>query len=392
MKPTNGSDSKSPIFVNVETGMKEWFLIRPNEQLQVVGAVLTLLFLTAHDAGWSPRDFFEVRGEATHITLRNFTFSNSEAHELSAALRPKIPSSANEHSKEFAMVQSAIQFFGRGGFKLERASPSAQQHTPQQKGFAGLSLLASESSFDEDNLDDSQNRITPSALLPQSPLKTLSPTRDATKTNTESPFGVNSNFSSLPSTLTPELRAAQTAAKQEKNEVTINQIKCSVDANGISYGETHFPVHEIEGIRWGAYSRPGHESSVKYMFVITSSDKEQLVIEWNALRDDETQSSAFKKIVFWINKFVSSTLIKAFKLKLHQGGTVAIGPLKCNKDGVVLNVIGLLGHKDILCPWSRLKTDIYNGSITLTDGSSSKFHAVLDLSEIDNAFMLHNLS
>ena len=201
----------------------------------------------------------------------------------------------------------------------------------------------------------------------------------------------NSAFFLKKSNLSPRHKEELIATRVERNEVEINGTLLCLDPTELRYGDLCFPLAEVIGVRWGKSRADGTGDVLRYAVHISRAGGEVLNIAWDAPALDDEQSVRFKRVVFGLNKFLAPVLIKLFKSRISENKVVSIGAARCTREGVTLTIKGMFGPKDVTCPWVRIKSEISDGTITIADRLNSKFTLTLNSSEIDNAFMLHNM-
>lgn len=68
---------------------------------------------------------------------------------------------------------------------------------------------------------------------------------------------------------------------------------------------------------------------------------------------------------------------------------LALSSPEISQDGVTFTIDGWFSNKQEICPWRRLRSEIDNGEVVITDISNSKCKISLPLATVDNAIALH---
>src|SRR5262249_22665937 len=112
----------------------------------------------------------------------------------------------------------------------------------------------------------------------------------------------------------------------------------------------------------------------------------EIRIGWNSAQSDEKQREFFGKLADAAINYLLPTILNTLRQQLDQNKCVQMGSLLLAKDGVMFTTQGWFTSSTILCPWSRVKTEIKNGELVVSDPENSKAIARLALHEVDNAF------
>lgn len=260
--------------------------------------------------------------------------------------------------------------------------------------FSNVPIIAEKSKIDAEALVSIKNRATKgmdSGAQNEQRVQPKAPQASSTNDNKKNDDKArpSSSYFDRWKELTPEQKAAS-AAKQPpiRYQTAIGRVQLFFDDKKIKYGELILPISGITGLRWGHVGSSRSIDSSKFVIFFSNSGIGDIVIEWES--KDDVDGDKFKMITYWLTKLVAPKLIEEMQIQFYRGETISIGKLKCRKDGVIFVITGFFGAKDHVCPWNRIGTEINDGVIHIFDTTNQKARFALSLSEVENAFVLHN--
>jgi tetratricopeptide (TPR) repeat protein len=180
-----------------------------------------------------------------------------------------------------------------------------------------------------------------------------------------------------------------------KDEVflTVAGAPHNITSSGVKFGNIEINNQSIESIRWGVLI--SQERGLKkhiFSMAINGSGSKNAKVEWYAIDNIEEQEKLFNKLVDAVFSYITPTVMDKVRHAIYSGETLSIGSVKISKDGAIFTLDGWFGSKLHLCPWSRVRADLSNGDLVLSDPSNSKAKASMPLRETDNAFVLYMMA
>ena len=168
---------------------------------------------------------------------------------------------------------------------------------------------------------------------------------------------------------------------------------CNITRKGVRFGQTFISVDDARTLRWGSITtRSGVTTSIAFKLVVGDLRGTVIKIEWTTTQNHDAQLKYFKDLTNAVVTYLLPPVFAVIRKDLDSEKRVPIGGVELTKEGVALVVPGWFTSKTIVCPWSRVKSEIVNGHVIISDTSNPKATANLPLAEIDNAVALHLLA
>lgn len=179
--------------------------------------------------------------------------------------------------------------------------------------------------------------------------------------------------------------------KQYESHLTFGDVKASVTAEGVKYGDKFIKESLIESIRWGVTIT--REAVVKndYLLVVKGSNQE-IRIAWRGTGSPDNSKQHFDKLVEAIITYSLPGLIDRVNSRLKRGLSLQIGPCTVSAQGISFESKGWFSAKTHQIPWQSLKATLTNGNLVLSNLMSPALKTELPFSETDNAFVLYHLA
>ena len=175
--------------------------------------------------------------------------------------------------------------------------------------------------------------------------------------------------------------------------LTIKDTPYEITRAGIRFGDLRISIENIEAIRWGVLIT--HEHGLKkhsFKIVVTGYKTKPAIMEWFSTNNIEEQEKLFNKLVDAAFSYIIPNIIEKIKDELDQGRLLRIGEAPLSKEGVTFTIDGWFGSKTETCPWDRLRADLSNGDLILTDPANRKARITMSLRDTDNSFILYMLA
>jgi tetratricopeptide (TPR) repeat protein len=195
-------------------------------------------------------------------------------------------------------------------------------------------------------------------------------------------------------TLNERIREQHERIREERKHeasLTFSGANYSITREGVSFGHKSILVKDLETIRWGiSVSRSGVATTYDFSMFI-SSRAGVASISWSMSNDLEKQEELFKKLVDAAFAYLIPPIFEKVQSALDRGETQYIGRAPVSKAGITFTIEGWFRAKQELCPWHRLRAEISNGELHISDLGNHKAKLSMSLRETNNAFILYLL-
>lgn len=178
--------------------------------------------------------------------------------------------------------------------------------------------------------------------------------------------------------------------RKDESSLTLSGQDYSIKREGVKFGNVSIPTSEIETIRWGiSITRSNGVATYAFAMAIGGRGSTLGKLAWSSSSNIETQQGLFNKFVDAAFSYVLPTVMEKLTLELNRGSRLQIGPATISKSGITFTIKGWFSHKQELCPWQKLRAELSNGELVISDSSNSKATISMPLKETDNAFVLY---
>jgi tetratricopeptide (TPR) repeat protein len=162
---------------------------------------------------------------------------------------------------------------------------------------------------------------------------------------------------------------------------------------GVKFANIEIDNDDIESIRWGVLiSHERGSTKHNYSMTINGSGSKHAKVEWYATENIEEQEKLFNKLVDAVFAYIIPTVMEKVRHAIDGGEIISIGGVQISKDGVIFSVNGWIWSKSHMCPWSRVRADLSNGELVLSDPGNSKAKTSMPLRDTNNAFVLYMMT
>lgn len=113
------------IFINEETYNEEYILANDRTSINVNGAILSVLFITAKQSGWSGgASLFDANGQILNLPSNNtIHISDDEATRLGMTLKKTMINNSDLNPPKESLATDIFNFFTEGGFNIRVKYP-----------------------------------------------------------------------------------------------------------------------------------------------------------------------------------------------------------------------------------------------------------------------------
>lgn len=181
---------------------------------------------------------------------------------------------------------------------------------------------------------------------------------------------------------------------ESKNEasLTYQGASYSITRKGVAFANQKLSVADVRTLRWGiTVSQNGTVTTHAYSIAVGGTGANVLSLNWSAYKDLEAQRALFTKFIDAAFSYLMPRVIEMIKSDLVSNQTIRIGSAPVSKAGITFTIDGWFSNRQEVCPWHRLRSEIDNGDVVITDSANSKAKIALTLAAVDNAIALHLL-
>jgi hypothetical protein len=176
-------------------------------------------------------------------------------------------------------------------------------------------------------------------------------------------------------------------------EVDIGGRNLALSAEAISFGHSVLQIEEIEGltvIRTDVRVNGAWVSGTRFI-AIRGTNKTLQIDCSQAFPDRDKLDRIFGDAFELIWSGVGARLMERMLIKLNNGGTVTIGGVRINRDGVWVEGSWRFlwwKAKPKLIPWADLKIFSNEGTLVLESVSDLRFRSEMNYNHTENAMVL----
>lgn len=179
--------------------------------------------------------------------------------------------------------------------------------------------------------------------------------------------------------------------KAKEAHLNFGNKSLAITKAGAAYDGKKISPSDIAAARWGLVITNNSPRTARFSIAFKDNFDNDINVSWSSTQIDE-QKKHWGSLVDATMHYLLDALIINFKKRLDEGKQTFVGPLSVTSSGVVFEIDGWFSKKKVFCPWSRLSTDIENGSLIVKDPTERKASVDLSLESVDNAFVLHFLA
>ena len=179
-------------------------------------------------------------------------------------------------------------------------------------------------------------------------------------------------------------------AKKDEASITLRGESFSITREYVSFGKGKLKVGDVKTIRWGTVrSRTGTVETLTMTMII--GDWSTNLPEFNTTvhSNFEETKKLFGTLVDALFAYVMPHVMSAVRKQISDNQTTRYGAVVADSYGIKFTIPGWFGEKQEHCPWRRLRSEIDNGEVVITDSANPKAKVSLPLPNVDNAFILH---
>jgi tetratricopeptide (TPR) repeat protein len=181
-------------------------------------------------------------------------------------------------------------------------------------------------------------------------------------------------------------------AQERKHEakLTLGTEKLQITKDGVRQGSTFIPADRLTSIRWGTLiTGTQYSQTHQYLLVCRDSSGSETTFSWKSSSNLEQQQEHFSLLVNAAINYVIPSIVEKMLSRINSGQGAKIGPCTLSKGGLSFEKAGWFNSKTVGIPWARVKTDMVNGMLVVSDKSSPKMRTEMSIRDTENAVLLH---
>jgi len=190
----------------------------------------------------------------------------------------------------------------------------------------------------------------------------------------------------------------QMVAEERKHETRLSfgaTRPFEITKEGIRDGNTFFPAHSIQGLRWGI-SITGYTGAERYeyLFAVKNDAGESIATSWSTDKSSEVaQTAFFTSMINAALSYLADAAIEKMQKRMQSGQSILIGPgplgpCTLTRQGISFKTQGLIFRKDRFLPWADVSTEVRNGQIIVSSIFQSGIETALSMRDTNNAVLL----
>ena len=180
-----------------------------------------------------------------------------------------------------------------------------------------------------------------------------------------------------------------------KNEVRLTSggNKWEIVKDGVYQGERYFPANTIVSARWGAIiTRDGSVETYDYLIAVKNNKGDEIKFAWKSAAEIEKNQGYFNNFLDAAISYLLPSIIDRLDNQLKSGNIIQIGPCSISEKGVQFETKGWIFSETQFVPWNRVRLDVDNGELIVSDAAATKVRTQMSLRLIDNAPVLQFLA
>jgi tetratricopeptide repeat protein len=190
----------------------------------------------------------------------------------------------------------------------------------------------------------------------------------------------------------------QMIAEERKHETRLSfgaGRSFAITKEGIRDGNTFFPAHTIQGLRWGI-SVTGYtgRERYEYLFAVKDDTGESIAVVWSTDQSSEAEQTAFfTSMINAALNYLAAAALEKMQKRMESGQSIVIGPgplgpCTLTPQGIAFKTQGLIFKKERFLPWADVSTEVRNGQIIVSSIVQSGIETTLSMRDINNAVLL----
>jgi len=182
--------------------------------------------------------------------------------------------------------------------------------------------------------------------------------------------------------------------RQYEVKLTSGKRAWNITKEGATCDPVFIPINDVASVRWGAIITRQQSGPTKYDYelTVTSSASCEASYTWSATVDIEKNQKHFENLIDAAIAYILPVVVGKVEAALAAGRSFGIGPCLATSAGIEFETPGWFLSKRHSLPWERVKVDIANGELIVSDRDVPKTKISMPLKTTNNAPVLEILA
>ena len=115
-------------------------------------------------------------------------------------------------------------------------------------------------------------------------------------------------------------------------------------------------------------------------------------VSWTTPRNLTEQEKLWKNLLDATFAYIVDVVVADFRKSIDGGEILRVGSVPVHRTGVTLTAKGWFSDKEVVVPWTSLRSTLSNGAVELQDANNPKATASLPMEATYNAGVLHMIA
>jgi tetratricopeptide (TPR) repeat protein len=180
--------------------------------------------------------------------------------------------------------------------------------------------------------------------------------------------------------------------KADEARMTFDGKPLTVTKAGVTWGDRKLAPKDITGLRWGLVQTSNQPPTVRHTVAFQARRGADIEVSWTTSRNLAEQEKLWKSLLDATFAYIVDAVVADFLKSIERGETLRVGSVPVHRTGVTLTAKGWFSDKEVVVPWSNLRSTLSNGTVVLQDANNPKATANLAMEATYNAGLLHMIA
>lgn len=175
--------------------------------------------------------------------------------------------------------------------------------------------------------------------------------------------------------------------RQYEAKLTSGKHVWHITKEGATCGPVFIPVNDVASVRWGTIVTRQQYGSTKYDYelTITGAAGREASYTWSATADIEKNQKHFENLIDAAISYMLPMVVGRIEASLAAGHPFGIGPCLVTSAGIQFETSSWFSSKQHSIPWERVRTDMANGELIVSDRDMPKMKISMPFKSTNNA-------
>lgn len=182
------------------------------------------------------------------------------------------------------------------------------------------------------------------------------------------------------------------AEKADEARMTFDGKPLTVTKSGVTWGNRTLAPQDIIGLRWGLVQTSNQPPTVRHTVAFQARRGADIEVSWTTPRNLTEQEKLWKNLLDATFAYIVDAVVADFRKSIDGGEILRVGSVPVHRTGVTLTAKGWFSDKEVVVPWTSLRSTLSNGAVELQDANNPKATASLPMEATYNAGVLHMIA